>query len=279
MKTNMNKNRNNGAYTNKPKRENSHFSAPKPEQEVDENLLYGRNAVMEALKSGREIEKVFIRKGDREGSIKVIAALAKERSIPFVEVSAQKLDEMTGEAVHQGVAALASPVVYVTVDEILAIAEEKGEKPFLVICDDISDPHNLGAIIRSAECCGVTGVILPKRHSAMLSSVAVKSSAGAINHMPIAKVANVATTIDALKEKGVWVYGAEAGGQAAWDIDMRGASAVVMGSEGNGLSRLVKEKCDFIVSIPMYGKINSFNVSCAASIILTEVAKQRHKNG
>jgi len=276
MKNNMNPNKKNGAFPNKNKRENPRFSAPKPEQEVDENLLYGRNAVMEALKSGREIEKIFIRKGDREGSVKVIAALAKERSVPFVEVSGQKLDEMTGGAVHQGVAALASPVVYVTVDEILAIAEEKGEKPFLVICDDISDPHNLGAIIRSAECCGVTGVILPKRHSAMLSSVAVKSSAGAVSYMPIAKVANIATTIDALKEKGVWVYGAEAGGQAAWDIDMKGSCAVVMGSEGNGLSRLVKEKCDFIVSIPMYGKINSFNVSCAASIILTEVAKQRH---
>ena len=279
MKTNTNKNRNNTNFQNRPKKENPRFAAPKPEQVVDENLLYCRNAVMEALKSGREIEKIFIRKGDREGSVKVIAALAKERAIPFVEVSAQKLDEMTGEAVHQGVAALASPVVYVTVDEILAIAEEKGEKPFLVICDDISDPHNLGAIIRSAECCGATGVILPKRHSAMLSSVAVKSSAGAVNHMPIAKVANIATTIDALKEKGVWVYGAEAGGQAAWDIDMKGSTAVVMGSEGNGLSRLVKEKCDFIVSIPMYGKINSFNVSCAASIILTEVAKQRHANG
>lgn len=279
MKNNMNKNRSGSTLPNKPKRDNPRVVAQKPEQEVDENLLYGRNAVMEALKSGREIEKIFMRKGDREGSVKVIAALAKERSVPFVEVSSQKLDEMTAGAVHQGVAALASPVVYVTVDEILAIAEEKGEKPFLVICDDISDPHNIGAIIRSAECCGVTGVILPKRHSAMLSSVAVKSSAGAINHMPIAKVANIATTIDALKEKGVWVYGAEAGGQAAWDIDMKGSTAVVMGSEGNGLSRLVKEKCDFIVSIPMYGKINSFNVSCAASIILTEVAKQRHTNG
>ena len=276
MKNNLNKNKNSATYSGKPKREPSYFSAPKQEQEVDENLLYGRNAVMEALKSGREIEKIFIRKGDREGSVKVIAALAKERSIPFVEVSAQKLDEMTGNAVHQGVAALASPVVYVTVDEILALAEEKGEKPFLVICDDIGDPHNLGAIIRSAECCGVTGVILPKRHSAMLSSVAVKSSAGAVNHMPIAKVANIATTIEALKERGVWVYGAEAGGNSARDTDLKGAVAIVMGSEGKGISRLVKEKCDFIISIPMYGQINSFNVSCAASIILSEAAYQRH---
>ncbi len=256
------------------RRERPCGNAPK---EIDENLLYGRNAVMEALKSGREIEKIFLRSGDREGSLKVIAALAKERAVPFVEVAPHKLDEMTASGTHQGVAALASPVSYVSVDEILAAAEKKGEKPFLVICDDISDPHNLGAIIRSAECCGVNGVILPKRHSAMISSVAVKASAGAVNHMPIAKVANIATTIDALKEKGVWVYGAEAGGKSAWETDMTGSVAVVMGSEGNGISRLVKDKCDFIVSIPMYGKINSFNVSCAASIILTEVAKQRHR--
>lgn len=244
---------------------------------MDANLIYGRNAVMEALKSEREIEKIFLRKGDREGSVRVIAALAKERSIPFVEVLPQKLGEMTGGAAHQGVAALASPVSYVTVDEILAQAQAKGEKPFLVICDDISDPHNLGAIMRSAECCGVNGIILPKRHSAPITSVAVKASAGAVSYLPIAKVSNLATTIDALKEKGVWIYGAEAGGSSVWDTDMRGATALVLGSEGNGISRLVREKCDFIVSIPMYGRINSFNVSCAASILLTEAARQRHK--
>lgn len=244
---------------------------------MDANLIYGRNAVMEALKSEREIEKIFLRKGDREGSVRVIAALAKERSIPFVEVLPQKLEEMTGGAAHQGVAALASPVSYVTVDEILAQAQAKGEKPFLVICDDISDPHNLGAIMRSAECCGVNGIILPKRHSAPITSVAVKASAGAVSYLPIAKVSNLATTIDALKEKGVWIYGAEAGGSSVWDTDMRGATALVLGSEGNGISRLVREKCDFIVSIPMYGRINSFNVSCAASILLTEAARQRHK--
>lgn len=243
---------------------------------MDENMIYGRNAVMEALKSGKEIEKIFLRKGDREGSVKVIAALAKERGVPFVEVAPQKLDEMTANGAHQGVAALTSPITYLSVDEILTRAEEKGEKPFLVICDDISDPHNLGAIIRSAECCGVNGVIVPKRHSAPVSSVTVKSSAGAVHYVPIAKVANIATTIEALKEKGVWVYGAEAGGQSLFSTDLRGAVAVVMGSEGNGISRLVKEKCDFIVSIPMYGKVNSFNVSCAASVILTEAAKQRN---
>ncbi|MBQ7364260.1 MAG: 23S rRNA (guanosine(2251)-2'-O)-methyltransferase RlmB [Clostridia bacterium] len=244
--------------------------------EVDENLIYGRNAVMEAIKSGRDIEKIFMQKGEREGSIRVIAALARERSIPFVEVSSQKIEEMTASGAHQGVAALCSPVTYVTLDDLFAKAEEKGEAPFFVICDDISDPHNLGAIIRSAECCGVNGVILPKRHSAPITSVAVKASAGAVHHMPIAKVSNIATTVDRLKECGVWIYGAEAGGKTAWETDMKGAIAVVMGSEGNGISRLVKEKCDFIVSIPMYGQVNSFNVSCAASIILCEAAKQRH---
>lgn len=263
------------------KRQNTAPRAPRrPEAaliEVDENLIYGRNAVMEALKSERDVEKIFLQKGEREGSIRVIAALARERAIPFVEVSAQKLEEMTASGAHQGVAALCSPVSYVTVDELFEKAEEKGEKPFFVICDDISDPHNLGAIIRSAECCGVNGIILPKRHSAPVSSVAVKSSAGAVAYMPIAKVANIATVIDLLKERGVWIYGAEAGGKSARETDMRGAVAVVMGSEGKGISRLVKEKCDFIVSIPMYGKINSFNVSCAASIILSEAANQRHE--
>ncbi len=244
--------------------------------ETDENLIYGRNAVMEALKSDRDVEKIFLQKGEREGSIRVIAALARDRAIPFVEVSAQKLQEMTASGTHQGVAALCSPVHYVTVDELFAAAEQKGEKPFFVICDDISDPHNLGAIIRSAECCGVNGVILPKRHSAPVSSVAVKSSAGAVNYMPIAKVANIATTIEVLKERGVWVYGAEAGGNSARNTDLKGSIAIVMGSEGKGISRLIKEKCDFIISIPMYGRINSFNVSCAASIILSEAAHQRH---
>lgn len=261
--------------TNTPTRTKRQFDDDLPQ--VDENLIYGRNAVMEALKSDRDVEKIFLQKGEREGSIRVIAALARERAIPFVEVSAQKLEEMSASGAHQGVAALCSPVSYLTVDELFEKAEEKGEAPFFVICDDISDPHNLGAIIRSAECCGVNGIILPKRHSAPVSSVAVKSSAGAVSYMPIAKVANIATTIDALKDRGVWVYGAEAGGKSAKETDMKGAVAIVMGSEGKGISRLVKEKCDFIVSIPMYGKINSFNVSCAASIILAEAADQRHK--
>jgi len=253
------------------------ISFEREEAEADENLIYGRNAVMEALKSGRDIEKIFMQKGEREGSIRVIAALARERAIPFVEVSAQKLEEMSRSGAHQGVAALCSPVSYVTLDDLFERCEEKGEAPFFVVCDDISDPHNLGAIIRSAECCGANGVIVPKRHSAPISSVAVKASAGAVHHMPIAKVANIATTVESLKERGVWIYGAEAGGKSAWETDMKGSLAIVMGSEGNGISRLVKEKCDFIVSIPMYGKINSFNVSCAASIILTEAAKQRHQ--
>lgn len=246
-------------------------------EEPDENLIYGRNAVIEALKSDREIEKIFLRKGDREGSMRVVAALARERSIPFVEVLPQKLEAMCGGGVHQGVAALLSPAVYCSLEELLAKVEEKGEKPFFVLCDDISDPHNLGAILRSAECCGVNGIILPKRHSAPLTSVAVKASAGAVNYLPIAKVPNLASALDLLKERGVWVFGAEAGGTSVWESDMRGSTALVLGSEGNGISRLVREKCDFIVSIPLYGKINSFNVSCAASVLLSAAAEQRRK--
>lgn len=250
---------------------------PMSQAEADENLIFGRNVVMEALKSGRSMEKIFLRKGDREGSVKVIAARAKEMGIPFVEVASVRLDEMTGGGAHQGVAALVSAIPYHSLDELVSMAEAKGESPFFVILDDINDPHNLGAILRSAECCGVNGVILPKRHSAPLSSVALKASAGAANYLPIAKVTNISDAMDRLKEKGIWIYGAEAGGQPLFDSDMTGSTAVVMGSEGNGLSRLVRAKCDFILSIPMYGKINSFNVSCAASVILTEAARQRNK--
>lgn len=252
------------------------FSRDASAEQPDENLIYGRNAVMEALKSGRDIEKIFIRRNDREGSLKVIAALARERGVPFVDISQEKLDEMTSFGAHQGVAALACYVEYVSVDELLKAAEEKNEPAFFVICDEISDPHNLGAIIRSAVCCGANGIILPKRRSAPLSGVAVKASAGAVNYISFAKVVNVASAIEQLKERGVWIYGADAEGSSLWTQDLKGPAAIVLGNEGDGLSRLVKEKCDFLVSIPMYGPIDSFNVSCAASVILAEAAKQRN---
>lgn len=253
-------------------------SRPDPvrEAEQDELIIYGRNAVLEALKSGRTVEKIFLRKGDREGSVKVIAALAAENGIPFAEATAARLEEMTGTTTHQGVAALVSPVNYLSLDELVTLTEEKGEKPFFLLLDDINDPHNLGAILRSAECCGVNGVILPKRHSAPVSSVAVKASAGAVHYLPLAKVSSITAAVEYLKKAGVWIYGAQAGGEVMTGVNMTGAFALVMGSEGSGLSRPVQEQCDGFVSIPMYGKIDSFNVSCAAAILLSEAARQRH---
>ena len=246
-------------------------------QNSDMSVIYGRNAVLEALKSDKEFDKIFVKKGEREGSIKLLVAKARERNIPVLDASLSKLDELSEGGVHQGVVALVSQVTYSEVSDILAMAREKGESPFLVICDGISDPHNLGAVIRSAECAGAHGVIIPKHRSATVSATAVKSSAGAVNLMPIARVTNLSNLIDSLKDEGFFIYGAEAGGSSVYETDMRGSAALVLGSEGDGISRLVKSKCDFIVSIPMYGRVNSYNVSCAAAIILSEAARQRHK--
>lgn len=246
-------------------------------QNSDMSVIYGRNAVLEALKSDKEFDKIFVKKGEREGFIKLLVAKARERNIPVLDASLSKLDELSEGGVHQGVVALVSQVTYSEVSDILAMAREKGESPFLVICDGISDPHNLGAVIRSAECAGAHGVIIPKHRSATVSATAVKSSAGAVNLMPIARVTNLSNLIDSLKDEGFFIYGAEAGGSSVYETDMRGSAALVLGSEGDGISRLVKSKCDFIVSIPMYGRVNSYNVSCAAAIILSEAARQRHK--
>ena len=183
---------------------------------------------------------------------------------------------MCAGARHQGIAALASEYNYSSVDEILAYAEERGEKPFIAILDGIEDPHNLGAIIRSAECCGVHGIIIPKRRAVGLTPTVSKASAGAIEHMRVAKVTNIASTIDELKERGLWIYGADMDGQSLYSTDLSGAVAIVMGSEGFGISRLVKDKCDFVVSIPLYGSVNSMNVSCASAIIFAEAAKQKN---
>ncbi len=245
-------------------------------EELPENssLVFGRNSVLELLKTGRTIDKLFVRRGDREGSITMIVAECISRKIPVVEVEKVKLDSMTNGMNHQGVAAIAAMKDYSTIDDILDIAAQKGEKPFIVIADEIEDPHNLGALIRCAEGAGAHGLIIPKRRSAGLTSVVCKASAGAYEHLAIAKVANIASAIDELRERNVWVYGAEAGGVSVYDTKFDSATAVVVGSEGFGISRLVREKCDFMVSIPMYGKVNSFNVSCAAAVILCEAARQ-----
>lgn len=248
-------------------------------REPDENIVSGRNAVRELLSGERDVEKIFVQSGEREGSINQLIGMAVERKIPVVEVEKRKLDAMSGGARHQGVVAQAADRNYSTVDDMLEYARECGEPPFLVILDGVEDPHNLGAIIRSAECLGAHGVIIPKRRAVGLTTTVAKASAGAIEHMRIAKVTNISMTIDELKEKGLWLYAADMGGSSYTETDLTGAAALVMGSEGFGISRLVKEKCDFTVSIPMYGSVNSMNVSCAAAVLLSEAARQRRIKG
>ena len=244
--------------------------------EINSAVISGRNAVKELLASGRDIDKIYVQKGEREGSVVMLVKKASERKIPIIEVERSKLDSISGVSSHQGIVALAAEHNYSTIEEIIEHAKSLGEAPFVVICDGIEDPHNLGAIIRSAECSGVHGVIIPKRRAVGLTPVVAKSSAGALEHMRVARVTNLAMTLDELKRLGFWIYAADMGGERYCDVDYSGNVAVVLGSEGFGISRLVKEKCDFTVSIPLYGKVNSMNVSCAAAVILTEIAKGRH---
>ena len=247
---------------------------PREVREPEEGVVFGRNAVKELLASGKDIDKILVARGEREGSISVLVSEAIERGIPLLEVDRKKLDAMCAGGVHQGIVAMASLATYVDVADILAYAESRGEAPMLVICDGVEDPHNLGAIIRSAECAGFHGVIIPKRHSATMTATVAKSSAGAIAHMRIAKVANLATTIDALKKQNIWIYGADMDGSVYYETDLRGPIAIVLGSEGSGLSRLVEEKCDFRLSIPLYGNVDSMNVSAAAAVLFCETARQ-----
>ena len=250
-----------------------------PTSEIDENTVYGRNAVKELFESGRDVEKIFVSGGEKEGSINLLLGIAAERGIPIFEKDRASLDRMAGGGRHQGVVAIAAERNYSSVDEILEYAKEKGEAPFVIVLDGIEDPHNLGAILRSAECQGAHGVIIPKRRAVGLTTTVAKSSAGAIEHIKIAKVTNIATTVDELKDKGLWIYGADMDGGKYYETDMTGAVALVMGSEGFGISRLVREKCDFIVSIPLYGRVNSMNVSCATAVLLSDVRRQREKKG
>ena len=244
--------------------------------DYENGAVIGRNAVRELLRSERAIDKLMVQRGERTGSIVVLVAEAIERGIPVIEVEKSKLDALSGYAPHQGVIALAAEKEYCDVDDILAIAKERGEDPLIVICDGITDPYNLGAIIRCAECCGAHGLIIPKRRAVGLTPLVTKASAGAIEHLAIAKVSNIASTVEALKKQGVWVYAAEAGGESHYKTDLKGPCAIVLGSEGNGVSQLVRKTCDGIISIPMYGKVNSFNVSTAAAILLAEAARQHH---
>ena len=246
-----------------------------PEQEAD-GIIEGRNAVIEALRTGTAIDKIYIAKGETDKTLGHIASKARDAGIVVVDADRRKLDNMSRTHSHQGVIALAAVREYVTVDTILKIAEEKGEKPLLVVCDEISDPHNLGAILRTAECAGAHGVIIPKRRSAGLTAIVAKTSAGAVSYVPVARVANISATLKELQDQGVWVFGTAAGGNTTlYNADLKGAAAIVIGSEGDGMSRLVAESCDFLVSIPMKGKISSLNASAAAAILLYEAVRQR----
>ena len=247
--------------------------------EAAEGAVAGRNAVRELLRSERSIDKIFVKGGSREGSITVLVSEAIKRGIPVVECDREKLDSLCGGINHQGIVAMAAEKEYSDIDSILAIAAERGETPLVVIADGVEDPHNLGALIRCAECAGAHGIIIPKRRSAGLSPTVAKASAGAIEHMAVAKVANISQTVDALKKKGLWIFACEAGGGAYYDTDFNIPAAVIFGSEGEGIGRAIKEKCDFLVSIPMYGKVNSLNVSTAASVILCHAARMQRTGG
>ena len=239
--------------------------------------IIGRNPVAEAIKSGREIDKIMVKKGEIEGSLRPIIKKARDMGIPVIEADKNKLDQISEGGNHQGVIAYAAAHDYASIDDIFKKAEEKGEPPFIVILDKITDPHNFGSIIRTANCAGAHGIIIPKRGSVGLNEVVAKTSAGAIEYVPVCKVTNIAQTIDILKERGVWVAGAEAGGDTMYKTDLSGSMALVIGSEGEGISRLVKEKCDFLVEIPMFGDVNSLNASVAAAVLMYEVVRRRSK--
>ena len=248
---------------------------PLPEAEAD-GLIEGRNAVIEALRAGTAIDKIYLAKGETDKTLGHIASKARDAGIVVVETDRRKLDGMSRTHAHQGVIALAAVREYVTVESILQPAADRGEAPLLVVCDEISDPHNLGAILRTAECAGAHGVIIPKRRSAGLTAIVAKTSAGAVSYMPVARVPNIPALLKDLKKQGVWVFGTAADGNTAlYDVDLKGPAAIVIGSEGDGMTRLVSENCDFLVSIPMKGDLNSLNASASAAILLYEAVRQR----
>ena len=241
-----------------------------------ENMLEGRNAVQEALAAGRPIDKLYIAAGETDRALARLAAMAREAGAAVVETDRRKLDQLSATGAHQGVIAMVAAHAYATVEEILENAKNRGEAPLIVICDELSDPHNLGAILRSAECAGAHGVIIPKRRSAGLTAIVAKTSAGAVSYIPVARVPNIPALLKDLKKQGVWVFGTAADGNTAlYQADLKGPAAIVIGSEGTGMTRLAAENCDFLVSIPMKGKISSLNASAAAAILLYEAVRQR----
>ena len=245
-------------------------------EQPNEGMLEGRNAVTEALKAGRTIDKVFLASGDTDSTLRYIASLAKKSGAVVTYCDRRKLDAMSQTGAHQGVIAMAAAISYATLDQILDLAKERGEAPLIVICDEITDPHNLGAILRTADCAGAHGVIIPKRRNSGLTAVVAKASAGAMEYIPVARVNNLAAAIAQLKDRGVWIYGTAAdGAESLYRTDLTGPCAIVIGSEGSGIGRLGAESCDFMVSIPMHGHIDSLNASNAAAILLYEAVRQR----
>ncbi len=240
------------------------------------NIICGRNPVLEALRSGREIDRLLVAHGTGGGSVTAIIAKCRAKGILIKEISLQKLDYYCGGANHQGVAVMFASQEYATVEDMFALAETRGEKPFLIICDEIEDPHNLGAIIRTAEATGVHGVIIPERRSASLNATVAKAACGALEYVPVARVTNIANTIDALKERGVWVFGADMDGDDYTRTDFDTPCALVIGNEGKGIGALTAKKCDAVISLPMCGKINSLNASVAAGILMYEVVRSRN---
>lgn len=244
--------------------------------EKQNNIICGRNSVLEAVRSGREIDRLFVAHGVSGGSVSAIIAKCSQRGILIKEISPQKLDYYCGGANHQGVAVMFASQEYSTVEEILACAEERNEKPFIIICDELEDPHNLGAIVRTAEACGVHGIIIPKRRSASLNATVAKAASGALEYMKVARVTNIVNVIEELKEKGVWVFGADMDGSDYTTFDYDIPCAIVIGNEGKGIGTLVSKKCDGIISLPMFGKINSLNASVAAGVLMYEVVRKRN---
>lgn len=252
------------------------FKQDMSDPELSEGLIEGRNAVAEALKSGRAINKLFLADGDTDRSLGRLAAMAKDAGAVVVRIDRRKLNEMSQTGAHQGVIASVAAHEYSTIDEILGIAESRGETPLLVLCDELSDPHNLGAILRTAECAGAHGVVIPKRRSVGLTAVVGKASAGAVEYMPVARVANLTAAIRDLKSRGVWIFGTAADASVGlYDADLKRPAAIVIGNEGDGISRLVRENCDYLVSIPMKGHVSSLNASASAAILLYEALRQR----
>ncbi|MBS4534021.1 23S rRNA (guanosine(2251)-2'-O)-methyltransferase RlmB [Clostridium sp. D2Q-14] len=242
----------------------------------DTGYIEGRNPVIESLKSGRDIEKIFIQDGNKSGSINKIKKMAKDKGIMVQYIHKNKIQSMANTVSHQGVIALVSSHNYKSLEDIFKLAKDKGEEPFIVILDEIKDPHNLGSIMRTAECVGAHGIIIPKRRSVGLTATVAKTSAGAIEYMPVVKVSNIANIIDVLKDEGLWIYGADMSGKENYyNTKLTGAIGLVIGSEGSGMSRLVKEKCDVLVKIPMKGKVSSLNASVAGSIIMYDILRQR----